>query len=165
MNWLRSIAVVMSVFIHGSICYAMWPAFQERNSEALDMGEGTDIILLEQGQGNSSISEGIQETVATEEIVPVQQQAPPPPQEEVKPDELRDIIASDASSIVQDIVKTEEPPPPKPIEEKVVEAKEPPPPETETLSPEAVQLNRSPSRWPLPKSIAPAKPRAAATQK
>lgn len=146
MPWLRLIAIVLSVIIHGSIGYAMLPAFHQVNSEALDVGEGTDIILVEQGEGSSSISEGTQETVATEEIVPVQQQAPPPPTEEVKPDELQDIITSDASTVVQDIVKTEKPPPPKPEEEKVVEIKETPPPETPTVSPEVVQAQSQPEQ-------------------
>ncbi|MFA7306606.1 MAG: energy transducer TonB [Hyphomicrobium sp.] len=120
MPWLRLIAIVLSVFIHGSICYAMWPAFHETNSEALDMGSGTDIVLVEQGIAEEGISKlgDAMETIETAEIVPVQA-APPPPPEQVKPDELRDVIASDESSVVTEVVKTEEPPP----------IEEPPPPE------------------------------------
>ncbi len=120
MPWLRLIAIVVSVIIHGSIGYAMLPAFRETNSEALDMGSGTDIVLVEQDIAEEGISKlgDAMETVETAEIVPVQA-APPPPPEQVKPDELRDVIASEESSVVTEVVKTEEPPP----------IEEPPPPE------------------------------------
>jgi protein TonB len=120
MTWLRLIAIVLSVLVHGSIGYAMLPAFQDTNSMALDLGKGTDIVLVEQGIAEEGISKlgDAMETIETAEIVPVQA-APPPPPEEVKPDELRDVIASEASTVEQQVVKTEEPPP----------IKEPPPPE------------------------------------
>lgn len=120
MTWLRLIAIVLSVLVHGSIGYAMLPAFQDTNSMALDVGKGTDIVLVEQGIAEEGISKlgDAMETIETAEIVPVQA-APPPPPEEVKPDELRDVIASEASTVEQQVVKTEEPPP----------IKEPPPPE------------------------------------
>lgn len=119
MTWLRLIAVVLSVLVHGSIGYAMWPQLQEANSEALDLGKGTDIVLVEQGIAEEGISKlgDAMETIETAEIVPVQ--AAPPPPEEVKPDELRDVIASEESTVEQQVVKTDEPPP----------IKEPPPPE------------------------------------
>lgn len=120
MTWLRLIAIVLSVLVHGSIGYAMLPAFQDTNSMALDVGKGTDIVLVEQGIAEEGISKlgDAMETIETAEIVPVQA-APPPPPEEVKPDELRDVIDSEASTVEQQVVKTEEPPP----------IKEPPPPE------------------------------------
>lgn len=120
MTWLRMIAVVLSVLIHGSIGYAMLPALRDTNSEALDMGKGTDIVLVEQGIAEEGISKlgDAMETIETAEIVPVQA-APPPPPEQVKPDELRDVIASEESAVEQEVVKTDEPPP----------IKEPPPPE------------------------------------
>jgi protein TonB len=120
MTWLRLIAIVLSVLVHGSIGYAMLPAFHDTNSMALDLGKGTDIVLVEQGIAEEGISKlgDAMETIETAEIVPVQA-APPPPPEEVKPDELRDVIASEASTVEQQVVKTEEPPP----------IKEPPPPE------------------------------------
>ena len=67
------------------------------------------------------------ETIETSEVVPVQQPPPPPPQE-IKPDELRDVIASDASTVEQEVVKTEEPPPlvPPPPAPQVVQVKEQP---------------------------------------
>jgi protein TonB len=120
MTWLRLIAIFLSVLVHGSIGYAMLPAFQQANSQALDMGKGTDIVLVEQGIAEEGISKlgDAMETIETAEIVPVQA-APPPPPEEVKPDELRDVIASEESTVEQQVVKTDEPPP----------IKEPPPPE------------------------------------
>ncbi|AGK56470.1 TonB family protein [Hyphomicrobium denitrificans 1NES1] len=114
------IAVVLSVLIHGSIGYAMLPALRDANSEALDMGKGTDIVLVEQGIAEEGISKlgDAMETIETAEIKPVQA-APPPPPEQVKPDELRDVIASEESTVEQEVVKTDDPPP----------IKEPPPPE------------------------------------
>lgn len=121
MNWLRAIAILLSVLIHGSIGYAMWPHLQQSDSQALDMGKGTDIVLVEQGiaeEGMSKLGDAL-ETIETAEVVPVQA-APPPPPEQVKPDELRDVISSEASSVEQQVVNLTDPPP----------LKEPPPPET-----------------------------------
>lgn len=121
MNWLRSTAILLSVLIHASLGYAMLPSLSEVNSEALDLGKGMDIVLVQQGiatEGISKLGDAMQ-TIETAEIVPVQAPPPPPP-EEVKPDELRDVIASDASKVELEVVKSEEPPQPDP----------PPPPET-----------------------------------
>lgn len=126
MIWLRLTAVLFTVLIHGSLCYAMLPALQRTDPNALDLGKGTDIVLVEQGIAEEGISKlgDAMETIETAEVVPVQQPPPPPPQE-VKPDELHDVIASNASTIEQDIVKTDDPPPidkPPPPQE-VVQAK------------------------------------------
>jgi periplasmic protein TonB len=121
MNWLRWTAIVLSVLVHGSIGYAMLPTLQQTNTQAIDIGKGTDIVLVEQGiaeEGNAKLGDAL-ETIETAEVVPVQA-APPPPPEQVKPDELRDVIASDASTVEQQVVKLDDPPP----------LKEPPPPET-----------------------------------
>jgi protein TonB len=121
MNWLRWTAIVLSVIVHGSIGYAMLPTLQKTDTQAIDMGKGTDIVLVEQGiaeEGMAKLGDAL-ETIETAEVVPVQA-APPPPPEEVKPDELRDVIASAESTVEQQVVKTDEPPP----------LKEPPPPET-----------------------------------
>lgn len=130
MNLLRSTAVVLSLLIHGSIGYAMLPAFQQTNSEALDLGKGMDIVLVEQGIASEGISKlgDAMETIETAEIVAMQ--PPPPPPEEVKPDELRDVISSEASTVEQEVVKAEEPPP-----------LEPPPP-----SPEVIQAKTQPEQ-------------------
>jgi protein TonB len=131
MNWLRWTAIVLSVLVHGSIGYAMLPSLQETNSQALDMGKGTDIVLVEQGiaeEGNTKLGDAL-ETIETAEVTPVQA-APPPPPEELKPDELRDVIASDASTVEQQVVKTDDPPP----------IKEPPPPESVQAQPRPEQV-------------------------
>jgi protein TonB len=131
MNWLRWTAIILSVLVHGSIGYAMLPSLQETNSQALDMGKGTDIVLVEQGiaeEGNTKLGDAL-ETIETAEVTPVQA-APPPPPEELKPDELRDVIASDASTVEQQVVKTDDPPP----------IKEPPPPESVQAQPRPEQV-------------------------
>jgi protein TonB len=109
MNWLRSIAILSSVLVHGSLGYAMLPSLQKSNSEALDLGKGMDIVLVQQGIATEGLSTGdAMETIETAEVAPAQ---PPPPPEDVKPDELHDVIASEESAVVQDVVKTDEPPP------------------------------------------------------
>lgn len=113
MNVLRATAILLSLLIHGTIGYGMLPELQNSDFVALDLGKGMDVVLVQQGIATEGISKlgDAMETVETTEIVPVQEQQATPP-EEVKPDELRDVIASDASEVVADAVKTEEPPPP-----------------------------------------------------
>jgi len=126
MNALRAIAVLLSVVIHGTIGYAVLPELQNSNFEALDLGKGMDVVLVQQGIATEGISKlgDAMETIETSEIVPIQEQHVKPP-EEVKPDELRDVITSDASEVQSETVKTEEPPPPDtpPPEPQVVETK------------------------------------------
>ncbi len=121
MTSLRTIAVALSLMVHGSLAAAMWPAHDRQTVDALDAGAGDDAILVEQGiaiEGLIKLGEAL-ETIETAEVTPVEQ-ATPPPLEEVKPvEELRDAITSDASIVEDNIVKTEEPPPP------VVEQKQP----------------------------------------
>jgi protein TonB len=129
MNWLRSTAISLSLLIHASVGYEMLPSLQNTNNEAIDQGHGTDIVLVEQGiatEGLAKLGDAM-ETIETSEVVPVQQPPPPPPQD-VKPDELRDVIASDASTVEQEVVKAEDPPPlvPPPPAPQVVQAKEQP---------------------------------------
>lgn len=146
MTWLRLIAIGLSVIIHGSIGYAMFAPTQE-TSEALDMGKGTDIVLVEQGiaeEGMSKLGDAL-ETIETAEIVPVQAATPPPP-EEVKPDELHDVIASNESTLEQEVVKTTEPPPLKdPPPQKVVKTEDPPPLK-EPPAPDVVQTQSQPEQ-------------------
>lgn len=129
MNALRAIAVLLSVLIHGTIGYAMLPELQNSNIEALDLGKGMDVVLVQQGIATEGISKlgDAMETIETSEIVPIQEQHAKPP-EEVKPDELRDVITSDASEVQSETVKTDEPPPPDtpPPEPQVVETKSQP---------------------------------------
>jgi protein TonB len=112
MSWLRFIAITLSLLVHASIGYSMLPHLNKVNSEAMDMGEGTDIVLVEQGiatEGLAKLGDAM-ETIETAEVIPIEQPPPPPP-EEVKPDELRDVISSDACTVEQEVVKAEEPPP------------------------------------------------------
>ncbi|MBS0267810.1 MAG: TonB family protein [Proteobacteria bacterium] len=129
MNALRAIAVLLSVLIHGTIGYAVLPELQNSNIEALDLGKGMDVVLVQQGIATEGISKlgDAMETIETSEIVPIQEQRVKPP-EEVKPDELRDVITSDASEVQSETVKTDEPPPPDtpPPEPQVVETKSQP---------------------------------------
>lgn len=129
MNALRAIAVLLSVLVHGTIGYAMLPELQNSSIEALDLGKGMDVVLVQQGIATEGISKlgDAMETIETSEIVPIQEQHAKPP-EEVKPDELRDVITSDASEVQSEAVKTEEPPPPDtpPPEPQVVETKSQP---------------------------------------
>jgi len=129
MNALRAIAVLLSVLVHGTIGYAMLPELQNSSVEALDLGKGMDVVLVQQGIATEGISKlgDAMETIETSEIVPIQEQHAKPP-EEVKPDELRDVITSDASEVQSEAVKTEEPPPPDtpPPEPQVVETKSQP---------------------------------------
>lgn len=127
MNWLRSTAISLSLLIHASVGYEMLPSLQNTNADALDQGHGTDIVFVEQGVATEGLAKlgDAMETIETSEVVPVQQPPPPPPQD-IKPDELRDVIASDASTVEQEVVKTEEPPPlvPPPPAPQVVQVKE-----------------------------------------
>ena len=111
MSFVRLSAVVLSLMVHASIGYTMLPSLERTTAEALDLGHGTDIVLVEQGvamEGLAKLGNDMQ-TIETAEVVPVEQPPPPPPQE-IKPDELRDVIASDASTVEQEVVKTQEPP-------------------------------------------------------
>jgi periplasmic protein TonB len=110
MNVLRATAILLSLLIHGTIGYSMLPSLQRADTEALDLGQGTDIVLVQQGIVAEGLSKGDDmETIETAEITPTAP-TPPPPPKEVKPDELRDIIDSNASSVEQDVVKDEVPP-------------------------------------------------------
>jgi periplasmic protein TonB len=97
----------MSVLIHASIGSLMLASFQEYSADVLDLGRGNDIVLVEQGIATEVIKLG--DAIDTAKIFPLR---PTPQSNEVKPDELRDVIASDASSVEADVVKTQEPPAP-----------------------------------------------------
>lgn len=121
--YLRAVAIIISLLIHGAIGYKLLPAVEAANDvQAIDMGKGMDIMLVQGEASSDGISKGdAQETREIPEVAAMQA-APPPPPEEKKPDELRDVIASAESSVEQQVVKTEEPPPPPDTP--------PPPPET-----------------------------------
>jgi protein TonB len=130
---LRIAAILLSLLIHGTIGYAMLPHLQDVEVEAMDVGKGMDVELV---QGVSDPTQGATkgEAVSTQEQqeIVAMQAAPPPPPEEQKPDELRDVISSEASPVEQDVVKTEEPPPPPDTP--------PPPPETAQMVNQPAQI-------------------------
>ena len=111
----------MSVLIHAAIGNFMLASSRKSIADALDLGQGIDIELVEQGiatEGLVKLGDAMQ-TVEPAQIIPLQ---PPPQPDEVKPDELRNVIASDASSVEAIVGETQErPAPPKPD---VAQAKE-----------------------------------------
>jgi protein TonB len=119
---LRIAAILLSLLIHVSIGYAMLPHLQDTGVQAMDVGKGMDVMLVQGSEANDSAMKGeAAETQEQAEITPMQA-APPPPPKEKKPDELRDVIPSTESPVEQEVVKTDEPPPPPDTP--------PPPPET-----------------------------------
>jgi periplasmic protein TonB len=114
---------MLSLLIHGAIGYwLLAPQSLTADVQAMDMGKGMDVMLVQGGEPSDGVSKG--DALETREIpeITAMQAAPPPPPEEKKPDELRDVIASPDSEVEQEVVKTEEPPPPPDTP--------PPPPET-----------------------------------
>ncbi|WP_291161715.1 TonB family protein [Hyphomicrobium sp.] len=101
----------MSVLIHAAIGNLMLASSRKSVSDALDLGQGVDIVLVEQGiaaEGLVNLGDAMQ-TIQPVNISPLR---PPPQSDEVKPDESRDVIASDASSVEEVVVKTQDPPAP-----------------------------------------------------
>jgi periplasmic protein TonB len=120
--YLRIAAILFALLIHGAIGYAMLPHLNDVQVEAMDVGKGIDVMVVQGADPSEGATKG--EEIASQEQpeIAAMQAAPPPPPEEKKPDELRDLIASEASSVEQEVIKTEEPPPPPDTP--------PPPPET-----------------------------------
>jgi protein TonB len=121
----------MSVLIHASIGGLMLPSLRKSTADVLDLGQGTDIVLVEQGVANDGIIK-LGDAIDTVNIFPLQ---PPPQSAEVKPDELRDVIASDASSVEADVVKTQEAS--APPQQDVVQVPEQLPPEAAVFTEES----------------------------
>jgi periplasmic protein TonB len=130
--YLRIAAILLSLLIHGTIGYAMLPHLEDVQVEAMDVGKGMDVMLVQGSDPSEGASKG--EAVASQEQqeIVAMQAAPPPPPEEKKPDELRDVISSDASPVEQEVVKTVEPPPPPDTP--------PPPPETAQMVNQPAQV-------------------------
>lgn len=143
----RTIAIILSVTVHGALAYALLPKQIRSDSISLNTGDGDDFITVEQGiaiEGLAKLGDAI-ETLQTQEIAAIDQTATPPkPVEKVEPiEQLNDAITSEASKVEDDIVETEEPPPE--IEEEVEpkEQEEPPPEEkVEEQIPELVPLQQ-----------------------
>jgi periplasmic protein TonB len=124
----RTIAVTLSLLVHGAIGYVLMPKELRSEQMALQTGVGDDIINVEQGiaiEGLAKLGEAM-ETIQTQEVAAIDP-TPPPPVEEIKPiEELTDAITSEASTVEDEIVKTEDPPP--------EELKEEQPPEVQALA-------------------------------
>lgn len=125
MSRLRLIAISMSVLIHAAIGNFMLASSRKSIADALDLGQGIDVVLVERGiaaEGLVNLGDAMQ-TIQPAKIFPLR---PPPQSDEVKPDQLRDVIASDASSVEEVVVKTQEPPaPPQPDAAQVKEQRPP----------------------------------------
>jgi protein TonB len=134
MSRLRLIAISMSVLIHAAIGNLMLASSRKSITDALDFGQGIDIVLVERGiaaEGLVNLGDAMQ-TIEPAKIFPLR---PPPQSDEVKPDALRDVIASDASSVEEVVVDTQEPPaPPQPD---VTQAKEQRPPQAAIFTEES----------------------------
>lgn len=78
---LRATAIVLSLLLHGLVGHAMWLQFQPLRLEALDLGEGQDIILEPQGMDLSEVANvgDALQSIETQGAVPVDQSAQPPP--------------------------------------------------------------------------------------
>src|ERR1700753_4178232 len=100
--YLRVAAVVLSLLIHASIGYAMLPHLQDTDVQAMDVGKGMDVMLMQAGEASDTAMKGeAAETQEQAEITPMQAAPPPPPPEQKKPDELRDVISSPESPAEQ----------------------------------------------------------------
>ena len=125
MSWLRLIALSMSVLIHAAIGTFMLASSRKSIADVLDLGQGTDIVRVEQGiatEGLLNLGDAMQ-TIESAEVSPL---LPPPQSEEVKPEELQDVISSDASSVEEVAVSTREmPSPPQPDAAPVKEMRPP----------------------------------------
>lgn len=145
---VRLIAIFLSLLLHASLGMAMLPHLEkEKTVEAFDLGDGMDVVMVEQGIATEGIAKGdAMETIETEEIVPIVQTPPPPPDAAKPPEEVLDVVASNDSSSEVEIQKIENPPPqdlkPKKIEE--IKNEEPPPPELKQDKPETVKNEEPP---------------------
>lgn len=131
MSLLRLIAILMSVLIHASIGRLMLPSLQKFSTDALDLGQGNDILLVEPGIATEGVIK-LGDATETVKILPLR---PPPQSEEVKPDELPDVIASDASSVEASVGNTQEPL--TPSQSDVVQIKEQVPPQAAVFTEES----------------------------
>ena len=108
MNRLTLIALSLSVLIHGAIFHLMLPSLQKISSDTYDLGQGTDIVLVEKGISADGLLK-LGDAIDTVEILPVQ---PSAPSHEVKPEELRNVITSDQSNVEAVVGDAQEPPTP-----------------------------------------------------
>lgn len=127
---IRTIAILLSLLVHGTLAYALTHQSSQVRLDALDNSTGDDFMTVEQGiaiEGFSKLGDEL-ETVETQELQA--QQATPPPVEDVKPDDLKDAITSVEGKFEDNIVKSDEPPP----------VTTPPPPEQVTAQDQPTQV-------------------------
>jgi protein TonB len=105
MSRMRLIAISMAVLVHALIGYLMLPSLRKSGANAFDLGQGNDIVLVEQGIATEGLVK-LGDAIDTVKIVPLHA---PPQSHEVKPEELRDVISSDASNTEANVVETQEP--------------------------------------------------------
>ncbi len=108
---LRTLAVLLSLLIHGSLAYAVIWRPPAPPTDVLESGSGTDAMNVEAGiaiEGLAKLGDAL-ETIETVEIAPVN--ATPPPLEDIKPvDELQDAITATESPSEEQIAEVKEPP-------------------------------------------------------
>ncbi|MFT3732080.1 MAG: energy transducer TonB [Hyphomicrobium sp.] len=130
--YLRIAAILLSLLVHGTIGYAMLPHLQDTDIQAMDVGKGMDVMLVQGANADVGVTKGEAEAVHEQAEITPMVAAPPPPPEEKKPDELRDVIASAESPVEQTVIKEDEPPPPPNTP--------PPPPETARMINQPAQV-------------------------
>ncbi len=114
MNSLKALALALSLGVHASLGYAMWPHLDAVDAQSMSAGIGDDMFVVEQGvalEGSVKLGDAT-ETIHTEEVTPVEAVAAKPVEEIKEVDEKRDTITStNVAAIDDNIVKTEDPPP------------------------------------------------------
>lgn len=103
---LRTIAILLSLSVHGLIGYAIWPRLHNEELEILDFGTGQDIELMPQGMVLDTIAnrgDSI-ESLATPDLVPMDERKPPPEaSSSVTPTPLRDVSGGAPKKSTQDV--------------------------------------------------------------
>lgn len=127
MSLLRASTWVVSAALHGAVLVGFAAV---SGNAAYEAGDGDDLMRVEQGialEGFMKFGEA-EETIEAVEAPPVQQAVEAPPIEELKPEELTNVISSEAAPPEEAVAVRDEPPPPpldrpqqelKPVEEQL----------------------------------------------
>ena len=77
---LQTIAILLSLLLHGLVGHALWERFQH-TPQAFDPGAGQDIILEPQGLDLRDVTNAGDDlqTLDAQTAIPIEQRAPPPP--------------------------------------------------------------------------------------
>jgi periplasmic protein TonB len=103
MNRLTIIALALSALFHAAILHLMLPTLRKSSSDTLDLGQGTDIVLVEQGVAVDGLTK-LGDAIDTVNILAVR---PPDPSRETRPEALRDIVSSHDSEVEADVGVTQ----------------------------------------------------------